>query len=154
MKLPGWSCAASYFFITSHTAEYPMARSDQDSIRTAGGASILIRNAGVKEAPFCFSQPALVGRSKLRETFVLSAALVGRYSYVIPLLLIRAWNLQQLVAFEMRLAHCTRRRARYPAPFASAKPLVGRTHAYIVWLEQLSRPSSQTTWLKASSCTF
>eukprot|EP00983_Pelagomonas_calceolata_P134698 1162085-Pelagomonas_calceolata.AAC.5 len=24
MELPGWSCAASYFFITSHTAEYPM----------------------------------------------------------------------------------------------------------------------------------
>eukprot|EP00983_Pelagomonas_calceolata_P053142 1143182-Pelagomonas_calceolata.AAC.1 len=22
--LPGWSCAASYLFITSHTAEYPM----------------------------------------------------------------------------------------------------------------------------------
>eukprot|EP00983_Pelagomonas_calceolata_P082268 1155872-Pelagomonas_calceolata.AAC.1 len=49
MKLPGWSCAASYFFIMSHTAEYPMARSDQDSIRAPGGAPILIRNAGVKE---------------------------------------------------------------------------------------------------------
>eukprot|EP00983_Pelagomonas_calceolata_P076412 1153411-Pelagomonas_calceolata.AAC.3 len=33
MKLPGWSCAASYSFITSHTAEYP----------------ILIRNTGAKE---------------------------------------------------------------------------------------------------------
>eukprot|EP00983_Pelagomonas_calceolata_P111729 1159813-Pelagomonas_calceolata.AAC.17 len=54
-----WSCAASYYFITSHTAEYPMwggrrwsiwvnrARSDQDCIRAAGGASSLIRNAGV-----------------------------------------------------------------------------------------------------------
>eukprot|EP00983_Pelagomonas_calceolata_P046393 1140139-Pelagomonas_calceolata.AAC.2 len=61
MKLPGWSCAASNFFITSHTGEYPMrggsrwyilvsrARSDQDSIRAARGASGLIRNAGVKE---------------------------------------------------------------------------------------------------------
>eukprot|EP00983_Pelagomonas_calceolata_P045281 1139654-Pelagomonas_calceolata.AAC.2 len=49
MKLPGWSCDASYFFITSHTAEHP-ARSDRDSTRAAGGASSLIRNAGVKEA--------------------------------------------------------------------------------------------------------
>eukprot|EP00983_Pelagomonas_calceolata_P049560 1141565-Pelagomonas_calceolata.AAC.1 len=24
MKFPGWSCAASYFFITSHTEKYPM----------------------------------------------------------------------------------------------------------------------------------
>eukprot|EP00983_Pelagomonas_calceolata_P025425 798560-Pelagomonas_calceolata.AAC.1 len=24
MKLPGWSCAALNFFISSHTAEYPM----------------------------------------------------------------------------------------------------------------------------------
>eukprot|EP00983_Pelagomonas_calceolata_P048492 1141062-Pelagomonas_calceolata.AAC.1 len=23
-KLPGWSCIASYFFITSHIAEHPM----------------------------------------------------------------------------------------------------------------------------------
>eukprot|EP00983_Pelagomonas_calceolata_P050549 1142020-Pelagomonas_calceolata.AAC.2 len=50
MKLPGWSCAASYFFITSHTAEFPMARSDQDSVRAAGVASSLIRNTGVKKA--------------------------------------------------------------------------------------------------------
>eukprot|EP00983_Pelagomonas_calceolata_P057767 1145210-Pelagomonas_calceolata.AAC.1 len=49
LKLPGWSCAASSYFITSHTAEYPMARSDQDSIEVAGGVSSLIRNAGVKE---------------------------------------------------------------------------------------------------------
>eukprot|EP00983_Pelagomonas_calceolata_P076989 1153674-Pelagomonas_calceolata.AAC.1 len=51
MKLPGWSCAASYFFITSHTAEYPVsrARSGQDSIGAAGGASSLIRNTGVEE---------------------------------------------------------------------------------------------------------
>eukprot|EP00983_Pelagomonas_calceolata_P080658 1155238-Pelagomonas_calceolata.AAC.1 len=49
MKLPGWSYAASYFFITSHTAEYSMARSDQDSIRAARGASSLIRNIGNKE---------------------------------------------------------------------------------------------------------
>eukprot|EP00983_Pelagomonas_calceolata_P065546 1148631-Pelagomonas_calceolata.AAC.3 len=49
MKLPGWSCAASYFFITSHAAEYSMAMSNQDSIGAAGGASSLIRNAGVKE---------------------------------------------------------------------------------------------------------
>eukprot|EP00983_Pelagomonas_calceolata_P018888 593922-Pelagomonas_calceolata.AAC.1 len=48
-KLPGWSCAASYFFITSHTAENSMARSDKESSRAAGGASSLIRNAGVKE---------------------------------------------------------------------------------------------------------
>eukprot|EP00983_Pelagomonas_calceolata_P078117 1154159-Pelagomonas_calceolata.AAC.2 len=60
-KLPGWSYAASYFFITFRTAEYLMrggirwsiwvsrARSDQDSIRAAGGASSLIRNAGVKK---------------------------------------------------------------------------------------------------------
>eukprot|EP00983_Pelagomonas_calceolata_P056071 1144427-Pelagomonas_calceolata.AAC.5 len=46
MKLPGWSCAASHYFITSHTAE---ARSDQDSIRAAGGASSSIKNAGVQE---------------------------------------------------------------------------------------------------------
>eukprot|EP00983_Pelagomonas_calceolata_P072089 1151540-Pelagomonas_calceolata.AAC.1 len=51
-KLPGWSCAASYF-ITSHTAEYPMARSDQDSIRAAGVASSSIRNAEVKEEGRC-----------------------------------------------------------------------------------------------------
>eukprot|EP00983_Pelagomonas_calceolata_P132448 1161867-Pelagomonas_calceolata.AAC.1 len=55
MKLPGWSCAAPYFITSSHTAEYPMrggsrARSDQDSIRAAGVALSLIRNAGVKEA--------------------------------------------------------------------------------------------------------
>eukprot|EP00983_Pelagomonas_calceolata_P134317 1162050-Pelagomonas_calceolata.AAC.4 len=49
MNFPGWSCAASYFFITSHTAEYPMASSDQDNIRAAGGASSLLRNARVKE---------------------------------------------------------------------------------------------------------
>eukprot|EP00983_Pelagomonas_calceolata_P017493 547586-Pelagomonas_calceolata.AAC.1 len=49
MKLSGWSCAASYYFITPHTVEYPMARSAQDSIRAAGGASSLTRNAGVKE---------------------------------------------------------------------------------------------------------
>eukprot|EP00983_Pelagomonas_calceolata_P080120 1155008-Pelagomonas_calceolata.AAC.1 len=49
MILPGWSCAASYFFIASHTAEYLMARSDQDSIRAAGGTSSLNRNARVKE---------------------------------------------------------------------------------------------------------
>eukprot|EP00983_Pelagomonas_calceolata_P020305 640693-Pelagomonas_calceolata.AAC.1 len=50
MKLPGWSCAALYFFISSHTAEYPMARSDQDGIgaAAAGLASSLIRNAGFK----------------------------------------------------------------------------------------------------------
>eukprot|EP00983_Pelagomonas_calceolata_P066749 1149196-Pelagomonas_calceolata.AAC.4 len=48
-KLPGWSCVASYFFITSHAAEYSMARSDQNSIRAAGGASSLVRNAGVKK---------------------------------------------------------------------------------------------------------
>eukprot|EP00983_Pelagomonas_calceolata_P056782 1144760-Pelagomonas_calceolata.AAC.1 len=48
-KLPGWSCDASYFFIASHTAEYSMASSDQDSIGTAGGASSLIRNARAKE---------------------------------------------------------------------------------------------------------
>eukprot|EP00983_Pelagomonas_calceolata_P119062 1160565-Pelagomonas_calceolata.AAC.1 len=47
MKLPGWSCAASYFFITSHTAEYPMARTDQDSIRTAEGASSMTKITGV-----------------------------------------------------------------------------------------------------------
>eukprot|EP00983_Pelagomonas_calceolata_P084006 1156274-Pelagomonas_calceolata.AAC.3 len=53
--------AASYFFITSHTAEYPMLgdcrwsiwvsriRIDQDSIEATGGVSSLIRNAGVKE---------------------------------------------------------------------------------------------------------
>eukprot|EP00983_Pelagomonas_calceolata_P066870 1149243-Pelagomonas_calceolata.AAC.2 len=46
--LPGWNSAASYF-ITSHTAEYLMARSDQESIGVAGVASSLIRNAGVKE---------------------------------------------------------------------------------------------------------
>eukprot|EP00983_Pelagomonas_calceolata_P084053 1156285-Pelagomonas_calceolata.AAC.3 len=51
MKLPGWSCAASYFFIKSQTAEYPMAMSDQGGIRAAGGACSLIRNAGVKELP-------------------------------------------------------------------------------------------------------
>eukprot|EP00983_Pelagomonas_calceolata_P081398 1155550-Pelagomonas_calceolata.AAC.2 len=56
-KLPGWSRAASYFFIASHAAEYSMARSDQDSIRSAGGASSLIRNAGVEE----------VGSLNLRE---------------------------------------------------------------------------------------
>eukprot|EP00983_Pelagomonas_calceolata_P114604 1160111-Pelagomonas_calceolata.AAC.16 len=49
MRLPGWSCAASNFIFTSHIVEYPMARSDQDSIRADGGASILIRNAKVKE---------------------------------------------------------------------------------------------------------
>eukprot|EP00983_Pelagomonas_calceolata_P047480 1140664-Pelagomonas_calceolata.AAC.1 len=49
MELPGWSCAASYYFITSHAAEYPMARTDQDSFRAAGGAFSLIRNTGVKE---------------------------------------------------------------------------------------------------------
>eukprot|EP00983_Pelagomonas_calceolata_P032164 1009807-Pelagomonas_calceolata.AAC.1 len=27
MKLPGWSCAASYFFITSRTAEHPIGGS-------------------------------------------------------------------------------------------------------------------------------
>eukprot|EP00983_Pelagomonas_calceolata_P078667 1154334-Pelagomonas_calceolata.AAC.3 len=55
-KLPGWSCAASQFFITSHTAEHPTrgkngwsiwvgrARSNQDSIGTAGVAPSLIRN--------------------------------------------------------------------------------------------------------------
>eukprot|EP00983_Pelagomonas_calceolata_P070996 1151010-Pelagomonas_calceolata.AAC.5 len=42
MKLPGWCSTASYFFNTSHTAEYPMARSDQKSIGAAGGASSLI----------------------------------------------------------------------------------------------------------------
>eukprot|EP00983_Pelagomonas_calceolata_P059569 1145969-Pelagomonas_calceolata.AAC.2 len=42
LKLPGWSCAASYFFITSHTAEYPI-------IRAAGVLSRLMRNTGVKE---------------------------------------------------------------------------------------------------------
>eukprot|EP00983_Pelagomonas_calceolata_P013534 433224-Pelagomonas_calceolata.AAC.1 len=62
MKLPGWGRAASYYFITSHTAEYPMrggrrwsiwvsrAGSDQDSIGAAAGAPGLIRNPGVKEA--------------------------------------------------------------------------------------------------------
>eukprot|EP00983_Pelagomonas_calceolata_P035227 1101718-Pelagomonas_calceolata.AAC.1 len=49
MELPGWSCAASSFFITSHTAEYPMARSDQNSIGAAGVVSSLIRNVWVKE---------------------------------------------------------------------------------------------------------
>eukprot|EP00983_Pelagomonas_calceolata_P030462 955906-Pelagomonas_calceolata.AAC.1 len=49
MKLPGWSCAASYFFMTSHTAEFPMARSDQGNVGAAGFASSLIRNARVKE---------------------------------------------------------------------------------------------------------
>eukprot|EP00983_Pelagomonas_calceolata_P015843 502263-Pelagomonas_calceolata.AAC.1 len=61
----GWSCAASYCFITFHTAEYPMsggsmwsvkvcrARSDQDSVRAAGVASSLIRKTGVKEAGRC-----------------------------------------------------------------------------------------------------
>eukprot|EP00983_Pelagomonas_calceolata_P073672 1152218-Pelagomonas_calceolata.AAC.3 len=45
--LPGWSCAASYFFFTSPTAG--RARSDQDTIMAAEGVSSLIRNAGVKE---------------------------------------------------------------------------------------------------------
>eukprot|EP00983_Pelagomonas_calceolata_P071222 1151125-Pelagomonas_calceolata.AAC.2 len=49
MKLPDWSCASPYLFVASHTAEYRMARSDQDSIGTAGEPSSLIRNAGVKE---------------------------------------------------------------------------------------------------------
>eukprot|EP00983_Pelagomonas_calceolata_P130283 1161671-Pelagomonas_calceolata.AAC.22 len=49
MKLPGWSCAASYFFITTHTAEYLMARNYQGTVRAAGVASSLIRNTGVKE---------------------------------------------------------------------------------------------------------
>eukprot|EP00983_Pelagomonas_calceolata_P055875 1144345-Pelagomonas_calceolata.AAC.1 len=31
-KLPGWGCAASYFFITSHTAEYSMRRGSRWSI--------------------------------------------------------------------------------------------------------------------------
>eukprot|EP00983_Pelagomonas_calceolata_P072123 1151569-Pelagomonas_calceolata.AAC.2 len=58
MELPGWSCAAC-FFITSHTADYPMARSDQLAILKialgwleslhATAASRLIRNTGVKE---------------------------------------------------------------------------------------------------------
>eukprot|EP00983_Pelagomonas_calceolata_P127899 1161458-Pelagomonas_calceolata.AAC.2 len=54
VELPGWSPAASYYLITSHTAGVTYvrreARSDQDSIRAAEGASGLIRNAGVKEA--------------------------------------------------------------------------------------------------------
>eukprot|EP00983_Pelagomonas_calceolata_P062883 1147489-Pelagomonas_calceolata.AAC.8 len=62
MKLPGWSCAASYF-IPSHTAEYSMrggsrwsiwvsrARSDQDGVRAAGDSN-LIRNTGVKEESY------------------------------------------------------------------------------------------------------
>eukprot|EP00983_Pelagomonas_calceolata_P130495 1161688-Pelagomonas_calceolata.AAC.11 len=45
-----WSCAASYLFANSHTAEYPMARSGLDSVRAAGVASSLIRNTGVKGA--------------------------------------------------------------------------------------------------------
>eukprot|EP00983_Pelagomonas_calceolata_P056242 1144500-Pelagomonas_calceolata.AAC.1 len=49
VELPGWVCAASYFFITSHIAEYLMARSDQDSVRAAGVTSSLIRNTGIKE---------------------------------------------------------------------------------------------------------
>eukprot|EP00983_Pelagomonas_calceolata_P042945 1138713-Pelagomonas_calceolata.AAC.5 len=49
MKLPGWSCAAPFLFVTSRTAEYLMAKSDQDSVRAAGGASSSIRNTGVKE---------------------------------------------------------------------------------------------------------
>eukprot|EP00983_Pelagomonas_calceolata_P106547 1159242-Pelagomonas_calceolata.AAC.2 len=49
MKLPGWIIAASYFFTASHTVEYPMARSDQNSIRVAGGVPSLIRNAVAKE---------------------------------------------------------------------------------------------------------
>eukprot|EP00983_Pelagomonas_calceolata_P045013 1139522-Pelagomonas_calceolata.AAC.4 len=49
MKLPGCRCAASYFFITSHTAEHPMARSDQDSVRAAGVAISLNVENGVKE---------------------------------------------------------------------------------------------------------
>eukprot|EP00983_Pelagomonas_calceolata_P124440 1161106-Pelagomonas_calceolata.AAC.11 len=49
MKLPGWIYAASYFIITSHTAEHPTTRSDHDSIRAAGGASSLSRNAGQPE---------------------------------------------------------------------------------------------------------
>eukprot|EP00983_Pelagomonas_calceolata_P077851 1154043-Pelagomonas_calceolata.AAC.6 len=50
IKLPGWRCAAPFLFVTSHTVEYlRLARSDQDSIRAAGVASILIRDTGVKE---------------------------------------------------------------------------------------------------------
>eukprot|EP00983_Pelagomonas_calceolata_P038604 1136848-Pelagomonas_calceolata.AAC.1 len=64
MKFPGWSCAASYFFFTSRTAEQKILRPgftycrvpdgmerprSYDSIRAAGGASSLIRNAGVIE---------------------------------------------------------------------------------------------------------
>eukprot|EP00983_Pelagomonas_calceolata_P043504 1138926-Pelagomonas_calceolata.AAC.11 len=72
MKFPGWSCTASYYFITSHTAEYLPGFSDVKGEQVVhlgqqsegkesllimvtkitlrdGGASSLIRNAGVKE---------------------------------------------------------------------------------------------------------
>eukprot|EP00983_Pelagomonas_calceolata_P080336 1155104-Pelagomonas_calceolata.AAC.4 len=52
MKLPSWSHngCAPYFFITSHTAEYPIrARSDQDGVRAAGAACSLIKYTGIKE---------------------------------------------------------------------------------------------------------
>eukprot|EP00983_Pelagomonas_calceolata_P067770 1149611-Pelagomonas_calceolata.AAC.2 len=58
MKLPDWSFAASYLFVTSHNAEYPMwggskwpnwvigARSDQDS-KWAAGTCLLHRSDSV-----------------------------------------------------------------------------------------------------------
>eukprot|EP00983_Pelagomonas_calceolata_P056294 1144534-Pelagomonas_calceolata.AAC.2 len=50
-KLPGWICPAPCLFVSSRTAEFTMARSDQNSAWAAQLASSLIRNAasGVKE---------------------------------------------------------------------------------------------------------
>eukprot|EP00983_Pelagomonas_calceolata_P049198 1141396-Pelagomonas_calceolata.AAC.1 len=59
MKLPGWSCAASY-----------LARNKQESIMAAGVAPSLIRSAGFKELP-CYGWR---GIDNLRECG-------GRYPY-------------------------------------------------------------------------
>eukprot|EP00983_Pelagomonas_calceolata_P006072 201966-Pelagomonas_calceolata.AAC.1 len=50
MKLPGWTCASPYLFVSFRTMEYPIwVRSDKDSVRAAGVASGLIRITGFKE---------------------------------------------------------------------------------------------------------
>eukprot|EP00983_Pelagomonas_calceolata_P099608 1158475-Pelagomonas_calceolata.AAC.4 len=76
MKLSGWSCTAPNLCLASHTTEYPMrggstlsirvsrAKSDQDSIRAAGGASSLIRNARFEEGdlqPECSADRPVTG---------------------------------------------------------------------------------------------
>eukprot|EP00983_Pelagomonas_calceolata_P069513 1150389-Pelagomonas_calceolata.AAC.2 len=68
MKLPGWSCAAPYLFITSCTAEIPI-------VGAAGVASNLIRNTGVKEVwrhymikDLLSDVQAMLGRTNIDES--------------------------------------------------------------------------------------